>query len=218
MRGGGFAGGIDKSGLLGQLFGKAYEVICIQEATEPLPSFDVRTLTPSGIWVCRQPAHTGITIRPASNYYTCYFYRWGTNPRCSLAIYTHVPVTGFGAIHSVTPGLRPMIYIRIGTNYIGNVHLPSRTDAFAASIFNEFRTGMNIMSYPGGYVIAGDFNMCRPYIDDHFPDWKDFHSITELTHQGGNIIDYIYYAGAMGTVISPPGFTSDHRIILGEII
>jgi exonuclease III len=219
--------------MLRGFFTKGYDVICIQEATEQLPSFSKFEGESDGITVYKytgspDSASGRLRTDSSSHEYTCYVYKWGANPRCSLAIYVKNGWTTanrhYGVIKStIDPSLRPMLWIKVpATNYIiCNVHLPSGKPGFAYSNFCNLREqlGSNFISY----VIVGDFNIdagelhekCKKADDDP----NHFHATKAHTHQGGRTLDYVYYKegsvsfeGCTGT--SP----SDHSPIIITLI
>ena len=56
MQGADLDGGITKTAVLYYFFERGFDVICLQEMTAPLPSFNVRTVLQHGIVKCCQAA------------------------------------------------------------------------------------------------------------------------------------------------------------------
>ena len=212
MQGGSLLDDDVKRTLLMDMFKRGIDVVCLQEMTEPLPRFRVQGVGTDGVRV-----HT--MDPPVSNrrkrepLYTCYYFEWshGGNKRCSLAIYAMSSVAAFGAESDISLSNRPMLWVRIGNTFIGNVHLPSGYPPTAEASFAHFKSVMNGIPAGHRYVIAGDFNMPFNYIEKRFLDENNFHNPQVATHQGGNTLDYVYFQGDVGDIRYTPGYYSDHR-------
>lgn len=222
MQGGGGAD-TSKNSLLDNWMQAGVNVICLQEATNPLGRFEFsRNDGEIGLYKSPPPLRSGLREQ---NQYTCYYYQFGSgNSRCSLATYVLNGSTtsgDFGII--ITPPdpttgneRRPLIWVKIPIStpipsslYIGNVHLTSGDPATAKSQFDNFKIGM---SSKVPYVIAGDFNMPLPYIQANFPDHINFRHPPVATHQSGNILDYVYSIETVPIGYST-GYPSDHRYL-----
>jgi exonuclease III len=213
MQGGGFATDTNKAPLLNKFFtkdGGYHDVICIQEATAPLPYFDNKVAETDGIEVFKpSPAQPGqrhsprfpvSADDPGIHNYICYYYRWGDkNPRCSLATYVKKGLYGFDVDYGIIPpqsngAVRPTLWIRVpaADMTVANIHLPSGRPGFALKIFLDIQAEILKKLKTSRYAIIGDFNI--PVTDlNSRPDAKYFQAIKGPTQQSGNTLDYIYY-------------------------
>lgn len=212
MQGGSLSDNDVKRTVLMDMFNRGIDVVCLQEMTEPLPSFRLRFVGPDGVRVHTMdpPVSDRLGIKIL---YTCYYFEWshGGNKRCSLAIYAMPHVAAYGAVSDISPSNRPMLWVKIGNTFIGNVHLPSGYSPTAETSFVNFQSVMNGIPAGYRYVIAGDFNMPFNYIEEHFLDEYNFHNPQVATHQGGNTLDYVYFQGDVGDMSYIHGYHSDHR-------
>lgn len=213
MQGGSLPNNDVKQTVLLGMFNRDIEVVCLQEMTEPLPIFRFRYTSADGVEVYTMNSPNSGRVSNAV-LYNCYYFQWSHsgNKRCSLAIYAMPHVSAYGAILDASPGNRPMLWVKIGDTFIGNVHLPSGHSPSAEASFRHFQSKMAGMAPPGHrYAIAGDFNMPLDYIKGHFPDESNFHNPQVATHQSGNTLDYIYSREYVDGMSYTLGYYSDHR-------
>lgn len=216
MQGGSFKTDVGKALHLESFMGKGYDCICVQEATEPLPSFDVlEGESPTGsIKIFTRSSHL-----PSSPYYCC-FTSWGEgNSRCSMAIYAKRQISKYELV-SYSSEARPMLLVNLGVCLVGNVHLTSGNPKKALKEFKRYKSYIMGRSRKLPSFIVGDFNMDWHYISDNFPEeLNNFHHAGTPTHQSGSILDYVY-CGNPNMNIQMHVFNvllSDHLSILAEI-
>lgn len=238
MQGGGFATGTNKSTILNNFFTKGggyHDVICIQEATEPLPSFNKTVGEQDGICVFKttppqpgqrcSPRFPTDDNTPGIHNYTCYYYKWGDkNARCSLATYVKNGLYNFGVdcgIIQPTFGdtVRPTLWIKVPTADItvANIHLPSGNPVLALKTFQNIREEVKKLS-PRRYAVLGDFNIHVTDLEKH-QDAKYFQAIVGSTQQSGNTLDYVYYENGPVSFAGPDKTTSsrvpsDHQYLI----
>ena len=217
MQGGSFANDTDKASLLEQMMGNLHvDFICVQGATEPLPSFSEQVETPSfDIQVCKPSSGHAIG-------YMCYFHAWGTrNNRCSLAVYTNQSVTR-AYIKHYRGTFRPMLVLVTSTCMVGNVHLISGHKPMALLQFNCFREFLGTQSRKLPWFIVGDFNMDFDFISQNIPHPKNlfFHCLPGVaTQQSGSTLDYVYNSNPaiQVDVDVSSASPSDHNIIIAHV-
>lgn len=215
----------EKVDMLNDLFKSGFDVICLQEATRSLGSFDNCTKGPDNILILNQN-HSDKTRRQPVHDYFCFYYEWmKTNGRCSLAIYTKHPVEKCGLINPPpsSGNSRPLLWIKHLYTYIGTVHLPSGKPGLAWKYFDYFNQAMCSKALPAArYVIAGDFNMPPEFIKKHDKEGGNYYTIGTCTQKSGQILDYIYCKDKVvdvREVKSTQGeWISDHKCIRGIII
>lgn len=189
MQGGSFKTDVGKATHLESFMRAGYDCICVQEATEPLPSFDMlREESPTGsikIFSTRSP-HL-----PSSPYFCC-FTSWGEgNSRCSMAIYAKKILRYELVSHSNEA--RPMLLVSLGDCLVGNVHLTSGNPKKAVEEFKRYKSHIMGCSRTLPSFIVGDFNMDWRYISDNIPEeLPKFHHADAPTHQNGSTLDYVY--------------------------
>lgn len=175
------------------------DILCLQEVTTPLGSFSEGFYS-NGVYICWRPSPTRTLRSSDKSRYICYYYCAGTqNHRCSLAIYTKLPVIDFG-VYPLGGGAnsRPLLWIKfqIGVNSIvlGNVHLASGAAAFAIKQFQEAKGFLSTQGATA-YLMIGDFNLQEGIIRKKLEgDKAHFYSIAGPTHKSGSKLDYCYSA------------------------
>lgn len=218
MQGG---GGTDtaKNAIVQQFFNDGFDAICLQEVTNPLESFSLRDTRHDGVEIAYPPPPTG---RPhALNNYVCYYKAWGTNPRCSLAIYTRAYTHDCGAI-SLPADLggihqRPMLWVRVAPHYyVASIHLSQDAPGTMWHRFEYFRGRLAALLPPGMHVIAGDYNLPPNYIEAHHAAELPHFTFTPAhvpTQQNGLRLDYVYSDAMVTNLQYSPAFHSDHRFL-----
>lgn len=218
MQGG---GGADtaKNAIIQQFFNGGFDAICLQEMTNPLGSFEIRTMLPNDVLVAHMRPST--TSRdPARNYF-CYYKRWGATPRCSLAIYTRGPAVACGVIslpaHLASTDQRPMLWVRMATHYyVASIHLSQAATGMMWDRFDYFRTQLAGVLPPGPrtLVIAGDYNRSPEVLSAGHPG-VHFTStpVNVSTHQSGGRLDYVYSDALVTELRYSLEFPSDHRYL-----
>ena len=85
-----------KNAIFGEFFNDGYDVICLQEMTNPLNSFSHQVTGHNNVVIASPPPTTRRDHAPSN--YVCYYKQWGVNSRCSLAIYTRGHALNHGVI------------------------------------------------------------------------------------------------------------------------
>lgn len=215
---------LEKLKMLDYLFKSGFDVICLQEATSSLGSFENCINGPDNILIFSQNHSNKTRRQPVHNYF-CFYYEWKKkNGRCSLAIYTKLLVQECGLINPPPScgNSRPLLWIRHLYTYIGTVHLPSGKPGLAWKCFDSFNQAMCSKALPAErYVIAGDFNMPPEFINENDKEGGNYYTIGPCTQKSGQILDYIYCKGKVvdvREVKSTQGeWISDHKCIRGSI-
>lgn len=189
MQGGSFKTDVGKAAHLESFMSAGFGCICVQEATEPLPSFDM----------LKETNHTGSiqifsTQSPhlPSSSYSCCFTSWGEeNNRCSMAIYAK-QIKWYETVFYSSEA-RPMLLVDLGGCLVGNVHLTSGNPREALKEFIRYKNYIMSRSRKLPSFIVGDFNMDWDFISARlFKDQYKFHHADTPTHQSGSILDYVY--------------------------
>ncbi len=219
MQGG---GGADtaKNSIVEQFFTAGYDAICLQEVTNPLSSFSIQTLGHDGVVIASPPPPARGKVHLRNNY-VCYYRQWGTNPRCSLAIYTRVPSLAYGVIPLPAPlggiGQRPMLWVRVAPHYyVASIHLSHAAPGTMWNRFDHFRNELLTVTGPGTHVIAGDYNLSPEELTAGHPGGVAPFTFTPPgvpTHQGGGRLDYVYSDTLVTDLNHSTGFHSDHRYL-----
>lgn len=214
----GYGGLGEKPTLLAGLLNKGeYDVVCLQEATQPLLSFQCLG-TNNGVEIYQLPAprHGQRAVNQINNY-TALYYAWGNvNMRCSLVTYVKnfADFKHCGIVHDMNNhNARPMLWTFHNGLYIGNIHLISGNEPIAIQQFNNFRAVM-----PAGvpYCIIGDYNINSfnnrgiISLNNHFYDVGIY---DQSTHTGNACLDYMYSPHMMPSAflrLDQPGRYSDH--------
>lgn len=191
MQGGSFQTDVGKATHLKSFMESGYDCICIQEATEPLPSFSKYIgESPAGnIQVFTTPSPR----MPLNSYY-CYFASWGIgNSRCSMAVYTKRETLNYH-LEAYSNEARPMLVVNLGCCIVGNVHLTSNNQTEALREFKHYQYRMMQCSRKLPSFIVGDFNMDWDFISGHFLEKEQtkFHHANVPTYQSNNMLDYVY--------------------------
>lgn len=220
MQGGGGTNTV-KNAMVQQFLNRRFDAICLQEMTNPLESFSLRDAGPDGILIAYPPPPTG-RVRPSNSYF-CYYLRWGTNPRCSLAIYTRGLALAYGVI-SLPPvlggaGQRPMLWVRVAPHYyVASIHLSSAAHGTMWSRFEYFRTQLAVLMMAGSScIIAGDYNLPPDYIEAHHAAVLPHFTFTPAhipTQQNGLRLDYVYSNAMVTNLQYSQAFLSDHRYLI----
>lgn len=178
-----------------------YDVICLQEATEPLGSFELMKdyelmNNKDGIPLYRMPQKRDQRSSNNEIYkYTAVYYKWGyTNKRCSLITYVKddnsMDSCGAYFYKDTKDGTtRPMLWVIHNNIFIGNIHLKSGKPNEAFEQFLYFKN--KIVNEPN-YCIIGDYNIDA--LENDLEDVK-FHHVKEATHIHGACLDYMYASG-----------------------
>lgn len=217
MQGGSFPTDVGKTTHLKSFMKSGFDCICIQECTQPLPSFDELVEVDSTERI-RVLTSKSSLYSPSIQYY-CYFLQWGIgNSRCSMAVYAKNK--GAYKLEVYSDNARPMLVVNLGCCIVGNVHL---TSGHQEKALDEFKYYQHMV---GGYsrkiptFIVGDFNMNLDFITKNFPsELKKFHHVNSPTHKSDKILDYVY-CGNEDINIEMGIFNklySDHFSILAEI-
>jgi len=225
MQGMGGTNLLEKVNMLVYLFNLGLDVICLQEATRPLGSFNNCIRGSDNILIFSQNHSDKTRSQPAHDY-ICFYYEWKKkNGRCSLAIYTKLLVEKCGLINPPpsSGNSRPLLWIKHQYTYIGTVHLPSSKPGLAWKYFEYFNQAMCSKALSvERYVITGDFNMTPEFIKKHDTEGGNYYTIGSFTQKSGQILDYIYCKGKVVNVRevkSTQGeWISDHKCISGSII
>lgn len=210
-----------KNAIVQQFFNDGFDVICLQEATNPLESFSLRDADHDNVEIAYPPPPTG---RPhALNNYFCYYLRWGTNPRCSLAIYTRGLSLAYSVIslpaHLASTDQRPMLWVRVAPHYyVASIHLSQAAPGTMWHRFEHFRTQLATWMVAGSScIIAGDYNLPPDYIEAHHAAELPHFTFTPAhvpTQQNGLRLDYVYSDAPMVTNLQySTAFHSDHRYL-----
>lgn len=219
MQGGGGKDTV-KNAIVQQFFNDGFDVICLQEVTNPLGSFTLREMGHHGIEIAYPLPPAG---RPhALNSYVCFYKAWGINPRCSLAIYTRGPASTYGVIslpaHLGGAGQRPMLWVRVAPHYyVASIHLSQDAHGTMWDRFEHFKNELAALLPPGTHVIAGDYNLPPEYIVTHHVAELPHFTFTPahvFTQQNGLRLDYVYSDAPMVTNLQySSAFHSDHRYL-----
>ena len=217
-------GGIgDKATILHNILNTGeYDVLCIQEATEPLGSYCVREAHDGIVWcTMRQP------IYPRTNQdylYTVLYYEWGTgNSRCSLATYvkTALIISAGIYISPITRNIRGMLYVTLTNNYlIGNIHLISGNENLA---YQQFLQLWNYAAYVAPILnkcLIGDFNINAMANRNTINQNMRFYDVGIKTQQSGGCLDYMYSPQTIPQQwmrLDEPGRYSDHSPVIYEL-
>ncbi|KAA3691828.1 endonuclease/exonuclease/phosphatase family protein [Bacteroides salyersiae] len=216
MQGGGGADTV-KNSILESFFNNGYNVICLQEVTNPLGSFRTRTLGHHDVVIASPPPPVRGRVHPRDNY-VCYYRRWGFNPRCSLAIYTRGTSLDYGVI-TLPPALggggqRPMLWVRVAPNYyVASIHLSQAAHGTMWNRFDHFRSALAPLMPGVTRVIAGDYNLSPEDLTDGHPGEIAHFTFTPVgvkTHQRGGRLDYVYSNALVTNLFPSPEFHSDH--------
>jgi endonuclease/exonuclease/phosphatase family metal-dependent hydrolase len=224
---GGIGNDLAKNNKLYELFGKGYDVICLQEATNKLPNFNTEKPGYPNIFEFRETSREQRvgSLTNSQSHYVCTLHKCGnSNTRCSLVTYMkkeHI-INDYGVLnYSMGGNLRPMLWIKIKVgNYtwkIGNVHLPSGNQNLAFAVFEDFKNRMGCYKY----AIVGDFNMRLSYLTTRYSAnaLNNFHNPGHSTQKSGGILDYVYYRGTALMLEASQGFyPSDHIYQTWELI
>lgn len=210
----------DKPNILDKLLNNGfYDVVCVQEATQPLGSFKyVNKINNIEVYKMKVPYHIPRTSNNITNYSALY-YPWGNgNLRCSLVTYvknfTIADPCGFH--NSPFKDARPMLWVSHEGWFIGNIHLISGNSAAAFKQFENFRDAMR--SLPGNppFCIIGDYNI-DALTEQNIREEKKFYYVQEATQISGGCLDYMYaeqWTPMKLNKIDEPGKYSDHSPVL----
>lgn len=213
----GYSGIGEKSDILVKFLNDGfYDVVCVQEATQPLNSFEfVGSKNDVSKFEMRKPYHSPRTSNHIYDY-TALYYPWGnTNLRCSLVTYVKnfTSADFFGVfIDNEFEDARQMLYVTHNGVFIGNIHLISGNPNSAFKQFNNFKTMMSQLPDNPPFFIIGDYNI-DALTDQKIRNENKFYYIQEPTHQSGGCLDYMYaelFSPTKIERIDEPGKYSDH--------
>lgn len=207
----------DQPNILYQLLNDGfYDVVCVQEATQPLNSFKfVGSKDDVSKFEMRKPYNSPRTSNHIYDY-TALYYPWGnTNFRCSLVTYVKnfTSADFFGLfIDNEFKDARQMLYVTHNGVFIGNIHLISGNPNAAFKQFKNFRDAMR--SLPGNppFCIIGDYNI-DALTEQNIREEKKIYYVQEATQISGGCLDYLYaeqWTPMKLYKIDEPGRYSDH--------
>lgn len=199
----------------------AYDVVCVQESTVPLASFDeVGMATRSHATYVQHYT----SARLQSHSYTAYFVPWTRseegNPRCSLT--TYVKNTRrhafYETLQSYYDFTRPLLCVEVDGLIICNLHNISGNVHSAKDNMRRFIDTLNATRRQ--YCIAGDFNIDAFTHRDTISRDKHFYDPDTKTQVSGGCLDYMYSLWYVPRTIScqaAPGIHSDHSPVAFSI-
>lgn len=195
-----------------------YDVVCVQESSAPLRSFDEVLLTRSH---ATYVAHCS-SERLKDKSYTGYFIEWsrteGGNIRCSLTTYVRNNVAHqfFARVESKVESTRPLLCVDVRGFVIGNLHNISSAPAKAQQNALDFINYCNDLRRP--YCIAGDFNINALDYPALNPRNHYYHPGCKTQIKGG-CLDYMYCTqnAICERVLDVPGVFSDHSPVVFTI-
>lgn len=213
----GYMGSVEKPDILVNFLNDGfYDVVCVQEATQPLGSFKcVGKKNDIEVYKMPDPYNKPRSSNKITDY-TAFYYQWGNaNFRCSLTTYVKdfTSKDFFGVfIDNEFEDARQMLYVTHYGVYIGNIHLISGNPNAAFKQFNNFKTMMSQLPNNPPFCIIGDYNI-DALTDQKIRKENKFYYIQEPTQQSDGCLDYMYaelFSPKKIERIDEPGKYSDH--------
>lgn len=194
-----------------------YDIICIQEATQVLGSFNEIVFGTNYPIVYQQRVSTHPRSTNHLQEYYAIHYEWGSqNTRCSLVTYVKKYLCFQSSVYipPMTRNIRGGLITTINTGHglvnVCNIHLYSGNPDFAWQQFQEI---LVYMQGANPFIIIGDFNIDSRTIGSRTIAVHYFYSVGSSTQMSGGCLDYAYSEyfrpSQMGKLYEP-GIYSDH--------
>lgn len=208
----------DKPAILGTMLADGrYDIICLQEATEPLGCYNHRVMHGDVMW-CNMPLPLHPRESQHSHNYTALYHRRGNvNSRCSMVTYIKTNLLQNAGVYTYIQNnaVRGILYVQMNIGFnVGNIHLSSGNENAAYGQLNQYIQFMQTLGAP--FCIIGDYNINSLNNRDRISLNNRFYDVGiygQSTHTGNACLDYMYSPHMVPIAIvrlDKPGRYSDH--------